>query len=286
MARTNGRSLPSVPTCAVTGASGYIGSLAAAAARSAGWRVRSLGRRPAGGDEHEPFALGRGAAAALDGADALVHAAWDFDARSRREIERLDVAGSERLLADARSAGVRQVVFVSTLSAFPGCRSQYGRAKLRVEDDVRAAGGTVVRPGLVWGAEGGSLYAALRRLALRLPVVPVFSSRRLHLAHEDDLTALFAALLERGATGRTIVAAAREALPLAEIFGRIANAGGRRLRTVPVPWWTVWAPLRAAEAVGLRPPFRSDSVVSLVSLDERPFERADVPPVAFRPFRP
>lgn len=264
-----------MPTAAVTGAGGYVGSRIAAGLRESGWAVRSLGRS-AGADV--PFALGDDIR--LHGFDALVHCAWDFGARTEAEIERVNVEGSKRLL----EAGAGRAVFVSTLSAFPGARSLYGRAKLAVEAHALALGAVVVRPGLVWGPEGGSLYGALRRLA-RLPLLPVFSGRRLHLAHEDDLAALVARLLDEGAD-RPVAAAAEESLPLAEILRRIARAEGRSTRTVRVPWRAVWAPLRALEALGLRPPFRSDSVLSLVSLDERPFEHAARPPAPFRPFVP
>lgn len=253
-----------MPVCAVTGASGYVGGRIAAALGAAGWEARPLAGWRLG---QEPD---------LGDAEALVHAAWDFSARTRAEVERVNVSGSRRLLEAARG---RRVVFVSTLSAFPGARSLYGQAKLAVEEAAREAGGAVVRPGLVWSEDGGSLYGSLRRLA-RLPLLPVFSDRKLHPAHADDVAALVVRLLAGPQAAHPIVAAADQPLTLAEIL-RAANP---RLRTVPVPWQTVWAPLRALEAVGLDPPFRSDSVLSLVSLDERPFAHARPPETPFRRF--
>jgi nucleoside-diphosphate-sugar epimerase len=249
--------------CAVTGSTGFVGGAIAAALRDAGWEARALaGWRL--GDEPD-----------LDGVDAVVHAAWDFSARTADEIERTNVDGSRRLLA---AAAGRPVVFVSTLSAFPGARSLYGRAKLAVEAAAREAGGSVVRPGLVWSEQGGSLWSALRKLA-RLPLLPVFSDRKLHPAHVDDVAALVVRLLDEPAA-EPVVAAADQPLPLAQLLRGV----NPRLVTVPIPWRLVWAPLRALEAVGLDPPFRSDSVLSLVSLDEQPFAHALPPPVPFRRF--
>lgn len=253
--------------CAVTGASGYVGSRISAALEAAGWEVRPLGRATG-------FRLGE--VPDLAGVDALVHAAWDFSARTRSEIERTNVDGSRRLLDAARG---RRIVFVSTLSAFPGARSLYGQAKLAVEQAARVVGGAVIRPGLVWSEDGGSLYASLRKLA-RLPLLPTFTDRKLHPAHADDVAALVRLLLDEPSSDEAIVAAARQPLTLAQIL-RAANP---RLRTVPVPWRLVWVPLRALELAGLEPPFRSDSVLSLVSLDERPFEHARAPETPFRPF--
>jgi nucleoside-diphosphate-sugar epimerase len=249
---------------AVTGASGYVGGRIAAAVEAAGHELHGLAGWRLGGEPD------------LDGVDALVHAAWDFRARTAAEIERVNVAGSRRLL---EAAAGRRIVFVSTLSAFPGARSLYGRAKLAVEEAARAAGGAVVRPGLVWGEPGGSLFASLGRLA-RLPVLPIFSDRALHPAHEDDVAALVVSLLDAEPPAEPVVAAADQPLTLAQIL----RALNPRIRTVPVPWHAVWAPLRALEAAGLDPPFRSDSVLSLVSLDEQPFAHARAPETPFRRF--
>jgi nucleoside-diphosphate-sugar epimerase len=268
--------------CAVTGASGYVGSRIAARLRTAGWEVRELTRQSG-------FTLEGGApAGSLDGVDALVHCAWDFAARSREEIERVNVEGSRRLFSEAAAAGVDRIVFVSTLSAFPGCRSLYGRAKFAVEEHVVPLGAAVVRPGLVWGPEPAGLYGALARLA-SLRVLPVIhGAKRLHLAHEEDLASLAFELVAGGqGAGTPIVAAAPEPLSLGAILRRIAGAHGSRLTLVPVPWQLPWLGLRLIELAGARPGFRSDSVLSLVSLDETPLASgAAAPPVPFRAFEP
>jgi nucleoside-diphosphate-sugar epimerase len=265
---------------AVTGATGYVGSRIADALERTGTTVVRLGR--------SDFTLESGIdPARLDRVDALIHAAWDFGARTWRDIDRINVAGSTRLLEDAATAGVPRLVFISTLSAFPGCRSMYGRAKLAVEAHTARLGGGVVRPGLVWGDPGGSLYASLARLARTFPVLPVFAGerRKLALAHEDDLAGLVISLVQAERPPGVTVAAAAERLSLGEILRRVASSSGRRLRIVRVPWRTAWAGLRALELLGLEPPFRSDSVVSLVSLERDPFGPAG-PPAGFRPFIP
>lgn len=274
--------------CAVTGTGGYVGSIVARALeRGSGdvLRLSRTGSQPAGAR----FTLEEGVArGALEGAQALVHAAWDFSAYSRAEIERNNVAGSIRLFDHAAAAGVERLVFVSSLSAFPGCRSMYGRAKLAVEEHVLSLGGAVVRPGLVWGTDGGSLYATLAGLARKAPVLPVFAgeSRKLHLAHEDDLAGLVVSLVEaERVPAQPVAAAAAEPLSLADILRRIAAAHGRRLRIVHVPWRAAWAGLRALELAHLDPPFRSDSVVSLISVQQRPFGPEGAP-AGFRPFMP
>src|SRR5207253_1039840 len=55
---------------------------------------------------------------------------------------------------------IPKIIFISTISAFEGCRSLYGRAKLEIEKIALDCGALVIRPGLVYGSGPG-----LRRTA-------------------------------------------------------------------------------------------------------------------------
>lgn len=275
-------------TCAITGTTGYLGSRLSAFLASREWTVRGLNRRGGGVEAHTfPFALGRPIEArALEGASALVHAAYDFAVRDWPEIERVNVQGSRALLAAARAAGVARVLFISTLSAFEGCRSLYGRAKLAIEKAVLDEGGIVVRPGLVYGDSPGGMVGRLSRVAA-LPVVPLFASRqRLYTAHEEDVCALVARLLQGPVpVAAPITAAARTPIPFGDLVARLAARKGRSVRTIEVPWRLAWAGLRALELAGVRPSFRSDSVLSLATLGTEPdFSALDAVGTSFRAF--
>ena len=260
--------------CAITGASGYVGSRVAARLSAAGWTVRTLGR--SGSDVRfelaDPVPV-----AACEGADALVHLSYDFGCRSWRQTERVNVDGSRRLFAAARAAGIETIVCVSTVAAFPGARSNYGRAKLEIERAAFEVGACVVRPGLVWGPHGGAMFGALERAVNRLPVVPLPAPPGLEivLVNEEDLAALIERILESwpAASGELVVAASEKPLPFASLVRSLAS-DGRHSRVVHLPWRLAWLPLRTLELVGVSPPFRSDSLVSLVAVDADPFSRA------------
>ena len=111
---------------------------------------------------------------------ALVHCAYDFKPVSRREIQRVNVEGSRKLLAAATAGGVQRIAVMSTISAFEGCRSDYGKAKLEIEAAARAAGALVVRSGLVWAdgpPSGGGMFGSLAR-SVGASMVPLDSRRR------------------------------------------------------------------------------------------------------------
>ena len=95
------------PAVAITGASGLLGSCCARHFRSAGWRVVPLVRDPGGLSGALPFNLGEALSPeSLRGVRALVHCAYDFSLLRREDINHVNVAGSERLFAAAREAGI------------------------------------------------------------------------------------------------------------------------------------------------------------------------------------
>jgi nucleoside-diphosphate-sugar epimerase len=269
--------------CAITGASGYVGSRMASHLVSAGWEVRAFCRtKPDIRHDrltHVPFDLAIGPAPmALEDVDALVHGAYDFGPTRWGDIARVNVEGSRRLLVAARDAHVERIVLLSTVAAFPGARSMYGRAKLEIEQMAFDLGATIIRPGLVWGEQGAAMFGALQRTVERLPVVPLLAPAELELALvcEDDLALLLQRLLDAwpDGSGKLFVAASQQTLTFAQLLRLLALRAGKSRHLMPVPWIVVWLGLRFLEALGVTPPFRSDSLLSLVTADADPFARA------------
>lgn len=282
-------------TCAITGASGYVGSRIASHLTNLGWQVRELSRSGSNAGSHSSVRFELGDAPALEtlaGVDALVHAAYDFGQTRWSDISRVNVDGSRKLFALARQTAVDRIVYVSTVAAFPEARSLYGRAKLETERVALEAGAAVIRPGLVWGSEGAALIGTLQRAVRLLPLVPLPAppDLELTLAHEEDLALLVSALLDSwpDGAGELFVAAAEQRLGLMELLRSFAERLGKRRRFVRVPYRPVLLALRTLEALGMKPPFRSDSLLSLLNTDPDPLARATAPTsgfgVTFRPY--
>ncbi|HEV7893225.1 MAG TPA: NAD(P)-dependent oxidoreductase [Pyrinomonadaceae bacterium] len=279
--------------CAVTGASGYLGSRLAAALKKRGWVVYELTRAADASERLSvPFTLASGAPPGFfreEKIDALVHCAYDFGLTSWRDIFEHNVKGSIRLLETVRAEGVGKVVFISTMSAFEGCRSLYGRAKLEVEREALRLGAVVVRPGLVYGERPGAMVGALVKAVELSPLVPLVGGGRqvLYPAHEDDVAELVHRILGGSADAlrAPVIAASERGMTLREILTALAAGRRKKVWMVPVPWRLHWALLKSAEAVGLRPRFRSDSVLSLVNQDTHPdFAETRKAGVTFRDF--
>lgn len=262
-------------SCVLTGAHGFVGSRLKGHLERAGWRVTAWTRQPEPGTGAVAFRLGQEVDSdRLKGAQALVHCAYDFGPRRWEEIAAVNVSGSQKLLAAARVAGVRHVVFISSLSAFPGCRSLYGKAKVEIEGLARSIGAFVIRPGLVYSDNPGGMFGRLVRQVRSARFVPIIWGGRQvqYLLHDEDLGNVVQGCLDgRVPAGvEPITVAHEQGWELKEILVQIARALSKRVRFVPVPWQVAWLGLKGLEIAGARPNFRSDSLISMVYQNPRP----------------
>lgn len=125
----------------VTGATGRLGTTLLPRLAGAGYAVRVMSRtaRQSSGAEwvRADLATGEGLAEAVTGVEAVVHLA---SAPYKRGYTRqVDVAGTRRLVAAAKNAGVRHLLYVSIVG-IDRVPWPYFRVKLAAEDVVATAG--------------------------------------------------------------------------------------------------------------------------------------------------
>ena len=261
--------------CAITGSNGYVGSCCKDYFAAHDWEILELVRQPKPGTFGRPFQLGQEIpVSALAGVRVLVHCAYDFKPLSWDDIHAINVLGTEKLFRAARAAGVERIVCISTISAYDGSRSLYGKAKLEIEKIAAAHGAQVIRPGLVYGPGPGGMFGKLTQQVKKSSVIPMIGdgSQIQFLVHQEDLCA-FIEKYAAGKTGRlppVLTAANAEPWPFKKLLQAIAARLDKKVSFVPLPWRMVWAGLKTAEACGLRLNFRSDSLVSLMYQNPSP----------------
>jgi len=271
--------------CAVTGATGYVGSRIASAL-AAEFDVVSMGRSVGAEGIRWQMEVMADVASELRSCNVtvLVHSAWDFNHPKAAANWQSNVEGSRKLIKAALAAGVQRILFISTISAFEGARSQYGKSKLAVERMVLAAGGTVLRPGLVWSDRSGGMFGSLRQQVSKGRIVPMIGDGRYpqYFIHEDDLAAIVLRAAKGEFSGRTLTLAHPKPWLLRDLILRLAAEAGKTVRLVGVPWRVIYASLKIGESFGLKIGFRSDSVISLVYQDPAPQFSSDLPVREFR----
>jgi len=273
--------------CGITGASGYVGSCIAKYLTARGCVVLALGRGPSASI---PFSLeAQPKVERLRGLDALIHCAFDFKPQKWEDMRRINVEGSTRLFRAAKDAGIKKIIFISTMSAFPGCTSNYGRAKLEIEEEARKSGVFIIRPGLIYGKDARSVFGKIRAIVNKFPAVPLIDTgkRKLYLCHNQDLGALIYQICAGDllSSDVPITAANETGFSFKDILKTMAHSSGKKLYFVPFPQFLLFFGLNASEKIGLNQGIRSDSFVSLLNLDPNPdFTVTKKSGVVFRPF--
>ena len=252
----------------VTGGTGVVGEAAVTALAARGHSVRLLSRGadeatrqwPKGvaartADVSRPESL-RGSA---EGCEAVLHVAGIVRETADRTFEGVNVEGTRALLEEARRAGVRRFVYVSSLGAETGS-SGYHRSKQAAEALVRSYGGewVIVRPGNVYGP-GDDVISQLLKMTRSLPVVPLVGDGRQPFQtiwHEDLGQALALALEREEVAGAVLEVAGPEVTSMSDIVSRLATLDGRTPVPLPVPAALVKVASRVADLFHL--PFPVD----------------------------
>jgi NADH dehydrogenase len=264
-------------TVGVAGGTGFVGGAIAAELFRRGHRVVVLSHRgePARGALPDSVELrsvdvttGEGLPAALAGLDALVIALAFSNSpieapRRGRTFMAVDAAGTERLVAAARSAGLGRLLYVSGAGAAPDAPRHWFRAKWRAETAVRESGipATIIRPTWIYGPRDVSLNRFLG-FARTLQAVPMTNLGRQLLApvFVDDVARLAAdSLHDPAAIDQVFEVGGPETLPMRAIIARALRTAGLRRPILPAP-----APLLKLAAQPLRllpsPPLTPDAI--------------------------
>jgi nucleoside-diphosphate-sugar epimerase len=262
------------PKVGITGGRGYLGSILARSFQIAGWKTTLLVREVRENGEVS-FQLGKKIAPeVLKDHQAFVHCAYDFKPSSWAEIYQANILGSRFCFEAAIQAGVGRRVFVSSMSAYEGCCSMYGRAKLAVEQEFLPRGVLCVRPGLLWSDESRGMFGKLARAARTLPFLPLVDGgeQKLALSQAEDLAVGLVDYCQGSAESplEAQITAYPELLTFRTILEGLAEQAGRKPRFFSVPGWAQLAGLRGAEFLKISLPFKSDSLVSLLHQDPSP----------------
>lgn len=249
----------------VTGASGLLGGAVAQLLRDKGHHVRTFQRRASTGasDEVQGSLTDQEAVArAVESMDAVIHLAAKVSFTGHwQEFVDTNITGTNNLLIAARSAGIRDFVFVSSPSvahfgdALAGAEAgtanpqlahgHYARSKAAAELDALAADSedfrvTAIRPHVVWGPADTQLVERViqRAKAGRLPLLD-HGAALIDTTYIDNAASAIVRGLERmdHAHGRALVVTNGEPRPVGELIAEICQAGGAPAPKLNVPGW-------------------------------------------------
>jgi len=254
--------------CIVTGANGFVGSRLVQRLHERMCEVVPCVRSPesaqggvAIGDIHASTAW----SSVLEGASVVVHTAArvhvmkDDAADPLIEFRKVNVDGTVNLACQAAAAGVRRIIFVSSVKVNgestrqgrlfsaderPGPEDPYGISKNEAEIALREIAGrtgmevVIVRPPLVYGPGVRANFAAMMRLLARgipLPLGTVNQNRRSMVALDNLVDLLVTCIGHPAAANQTFMVSDGEDLSTADLLRRLGKAMGKPARLIPVP---------------------------------------------------
>jgi len=257
----------------ITGGTGVMGTALVQRLRAKGRPVRVLalaGDRGAAGVETLGAEARSGdvsrvedVAGACDGVETVYHLAAVIVAFDDAVYQRVNVGGTANVVAEARRAGVKHFVHVSSASVVYPKTTAYSRSKREAERIVRESGigYTIVRPTLVYddrrGAQEFDDFLAYLR---RFPVVPFIGSGRARKrpVHASDVVAGLTAIEGNGkAIGKVYNLSGREVITM-RAFARLCLRllGQERKPVVALPVWFCHAASWLMGVAMTRPPLR------------------------------
>ncbi len=209
---------------------------------------------------------------ALRGCDAVIHLAArvhqmrDGSTNPLNEFRRINTSGTLRLAEQAKAAGVRRFIFLSSVkvngeespkpyrsSDTPNPQDHYARSKQEAEEGLRhlSTGAdmdlVVIRPPLVYGPGVRANFQSMMRLLHRgipLPLARVTDNRRSLVALDNLVDLLITCLDHPAAANQTFLVSDGEDLSTADLLRRLGQAMGHPARLLPVPTGLLWAGAR------------------------------------------
>ena len=262
----------------VTGGTGVVGKAAVDRLLAAGHTVRLLSRHaeddvrqwpegvePRTGD----VSTDAGVEGAAEGCDAVLHVVG-IVAESPPEVtfQGVNVDGTRRMAREAKRAGVRRFVYVSSLGA-EGGESAYHRSKFAGEQAVREEdppAWLIVRPGNVYGP-GDEVISLLLKMVRTLPAIPLVGLGDQPFQpvwHEDLGEALARAVTRQEPAREAIDLAGPEVTNTQEILERLERITDKHPVHLPVPPLLTRMATHGAESMGIDLPIKEDQVTMLL----------------------
>lgn len=194
------------------------------------------------GDVTDPSSL----KPAFDGVDIVYHLAAILLSTKKGSFDRINAGGTQNVVNAAVAAGVKRLLYVSSISVTYPVLTEYGQSKLRGESIVRGAGEasglqwTIVRPTLVIGDGGGIEFKMYANYVKKFPIYMLpggGKSLKKPVRSVDLVKGIASAGLSEKAVGQTYALCGSKEVSMARMAEFVLKQAGMRHLMIPLPWW-------------------------------------------------
>ncbi|MFA6121772.1 MAG: SDR family oxidoreductase [Sideroxydans sp.] len=244
----------------VTGASGFVGSALSSELRSRGMDVRSILRTQQEIDGSTDWRDALQGVSVVIHLAARVHVMHESAVDPLAEFRKVNVKGTEHLARSAAAAGVKRLVYVSSIKVngeetangrryseedTPSPQDPYGISKWEAEQALRRVAAetglevVIIRPPLVYGVGvKGNFAQMLSAVSRRIPLPFAAVINQRSLIYVGNLVdALIVCATHPAAIGNVYLVSDGEDVSTPELLRRLDDAMGRPTRIFPSPIW-------------------------------------------------
>ena len=264
-------------TIGVVGATGFVGRAVVQRLSEAGHRVIAISRTGRRLAEWSPevstraadVASGRNLAAALEGADAVVHLVAIPREGGGRTFAEVNVRGTQRVVEAATAVGIRRFVHLSVLGVADDPKLRYLYSKWLGERIVRDSelDWVVLRPSLMFGPGDG--FFRLVRTTLKwwspgIVAIPGAGDTRFQPLAVDDLAiAVERSLTDADRAGQVYELGGPDWVTYREIVEDVMRVTGMRRLKLPMPIPLISALTSVTDRILPAFPVSHDQIASL-----------------------
>ncbi len=196
---------------------------------------------------------------AFEDIDVVIHLAGLAHAKhfTAKDYQEINVDGTLQLARKAREAGVKRMVFVSSIGVNgtvtfskpfehidnPHPHNSYSKSKIDAELGLKKIAEetglevVIVRPTLVYGSNAPGNFGALTKLVSKLPILPfgLANNQRDFIAIQNLADLLITCANHPDAAGHTFLASDGETVSTKQLTNEIAEGLGKKVIQLPVP---------------------------------------------------
>ncbi|MBL8063372.1 MAG: NAD(P)H-binding protein [Anaerolineales bacterium] len=249
----------------VTGGTGFTGSRLVPLLLQNGFQVRAL-TRPTSDRSPLSALTVEWVTGDLSNAEALTSALHGVDALIN--IASLGFGHAEGIIASAKAAGVRRVVFISTTAIFTQLNAGSKSVRLAAENAIQASrlDYTILRPTMIYGnPRDRNMWRLIRWLRIT-PIIPIFGdgeSLQQPIFVDDVAQAVLLALKTDVTIGRSYNIAGKDPLTYNQVIDTVATAINKRVWKIHMPYRPIVRLLQFIERMRIRLPIKAEQVLRL-----------------------
>lgn len=179
---------------------------------------------------------------AFEGVDIVYHLAAILLSTKQGEFQRINAGGTRNVVEACKSASVKRLLYVSSISVTYPVLTPYGKSKAEGEALVKASGipWTIVRPTLVIGNGGGVEFNMYKDYVCRFPLYFLpggGKALKRPVSSEDLVKGIATSALSPDTVGKTYALAGEKVMTMAQMAQHILKAAKKRHLMIPLPWW-------------------------------------------------